>query len=160
MGRIAGPYGVKGWSHVVTYTRSPANLLDLLPWHLKTANQWETVDFTAGKTHGKGLVVKLANCDDRDAAALNSGRQIGIARSQLPATEEHEYYWNDLLGLQVVTTEGQVLGLVDYLIETGSNDVLVIKGEQECLVPFIQGEVVRKVDLERRIIEVDWDPDF
>lgn len=160
MGRIAGPYGVVGWSHVVSYTGAPSDLLELSPWQLKTAGRWETVEVAAGKRHGKGLVVRLVNCEDRDAAALNSGKEIGIARSRLPETGENEYYWSDLTDLQVVTTAGIVLGTVDHLIETGSNDVLVVKGESERLIPFIQGQVIKKVDLEGRIIEVDWDPDF
>ena len=160
MGRVAGPYGVRGWSHVVTFTEAPSKLLELLPWQLRTADRWETVEVVTGKPHGKGLVVKLANCEDRDIAALNSGKDIGIARCQLPEPEENEYYWNDLVGLQVVTTEGFVMGTVDHLIETGSNDVLVIRGQHESLVPFIQGQVIKMVDLEAGVIKVDWDPDF
>jgi len=160
MGRIAGPYGVMGWSHVVSYTETPSDLLELLPWQLKTAGRWKEVEVAAGKRHGKGLVVKLVSCEDRDAAALNSGLEIGVARNRLPETEENEYYWSDLTGLQVVTIEGTELGVVDHLIETGSNDVLVVKGECERLVPFIQGQVIKKVDLESSVIEVDWDPDF
>jgi len=118
------------------------------------------VEVLQGRPHGKGLVVQLAGCDDRDAAALLTGSDIGIYREQLPAAADDEYYWSDLLGMQVTTTGGAVLGVVDHLIETGANDVLVIRREREHLVPFITGQVIKSVDLEAREIRVDWDPDF
>jgi 16S rRNA processing protein RimM len=93
-------------------------------------------------------------------AAGYSGTEIGIFREQLPLTDDNEFYWDDLVGLHVVTLDGTELGKVDHLIETGSNDVLVIRGEREYLVPFIQGQVIKAVDLAGRRIRVDWDPDF
>jgi 16S rRNA processing protein RimM len=88
------------------------------------------------------------------------GWTISIARSQLPEPEKDEYYWSDLVGLAVVTTTGVSLGVVDHLLETGANDVLVVQGESERLIPFIQGSVVKKIDLVAGLIDVDWDPDF
>lgn len=160
MGRIAAPYGVKGWVHVTTYTESSGNLLDYAPWYLHRQGQWQAVEIRSGRQHGKGLVVQLAGCADRDAAALLTGSDVGIYRAQLPPGRSGEYYWNDLLGLQVVTTNGAVLGVVDHLIATGANDVLVVTGEREHLVPFIKGQVIESVDLDSREIRVDWDPDF
>jgi 16S rRNA processing protein RimM len=104
--------------------------------------------------------VQLAGYDDRDAAAVLSGTEIGVYRSQLPAPDTDEYYWSDLVGLQVLTTQDKLLGVVDHLIETGANDVLVIHGERECLVPFIRHQVIKSVDLDAGVIRVDWDPDF
>ena len=78
----------------------------------------------------------------------------------MPAVAEGEYYWNDLIGLKVVALDGEVLGTVDYLLETGANDVLVVRGERELLIPFVTGQVVTQVDLENRVLRVDWDPDF
>ena len=88
------------------------------------------------------------------------GQQVFVGRDQLPATVEGEYYWSDLEGLEVHTTNGDVLGRVERLMETGANDVLVIRGQREHLVPFIQGQYVTRVDLEGGVIEVDWDPEF
>jgi 16S rRNA processing protein RimM len=160
MGQIASPFGVKGWVRVNTYTAMADNLLDYSPWYLNVQGGWQLTEPVAGRPHGKGLVVQLKDCHDRDAAAALTGTDIGVYRSQLPPAGADEYYWSDLIGLQVVTREGQVLGVVDHLFETGANDVLVVKGEQEYLVPFIKEQVVESVDLESRIIRVDWDPDF
>ncbi len=160
MGRIARPYGVKGWLHVITYTAHPENLLEYLPWYLHRQGRWQAAELASGRCHGKGLVVQFAKCMDRDAAEALKGIEIGVYRDQLPASGNDEYYWSDLVGLQVITKQHRVLGVVDHLIETGANDVLVVKGEQEYLVPFIQGQVVEAVDLEAREIRVDWDPDY
>ena len=160
MGRIASTFGVKGWLRVNAFTAQPDNLLDYSPWYLKLKGCWQAVEPLAGRHHGKGLVVQLKECDDRDAAAALTGTDIGIYRSQLPAAEPDEYYWSDLVGLQVITADEQVLGVVDHLFETGSNDVLVVKGERESLVPFVKDQVVKSVDLETRTIRVDWDPDY
>ena len=111
--------------------------------------------------------IKLKGVDDRDAANLLTNCEIVVDSSQLPQLEEGDYYWKDLMGCQVVTTEGYDLGKVVDMMETGSNDVLVIKanlkdafGIKERLVPFLDGQVIKKVDLTTRSIEVDWDPGF
>jgi len=160
MGRIAAPFGVQGWVRVATFTESPENLLAYSPWYLQRAGGWQAVKLLNGREHGKGLVVQLEGCSDRDEAAALSGTEIGVYRSQLPAPDADEYYWSDLVGLQVYTLQDGLLGVVDHLIETGANDVLVIRGEREHLVPFVRGQVIQSVDLEAGVIRVDWDPDF
>jgi 16S rRNA processing protein RimM len=111
--------------------------------------------------HGKGVVAKLKGCDDRDAAAALMGMNIAIRREQLPAATEGEYYWADLVGLAVSNLEGVSLGVVEQLLETGANDVLVVvQGDVERLLPFVQGQFVKEVDLTNRRIIVDWDPEF
>jgi 16S rRNA processing protein RimM len=160
MGRIAGPYGVKGWVHVTAFTELPDGLLDYTPWYLAVNGDWREIEVLAARAHGKGLVAQLADCADRDAAMALTGTDIGVWRSQLPTAGENEYYWYDLIGMQVITRGGQVLGTVDHLMETGANDVLVIRGAREVLVPFVIGQVVETVDLDQRVIRVDWDPDY
>ena len=160
MGRIAAPYGVKGWLRVTAFTETPENLLEYSPWSLGYRGEWREIRPLEGKPHGKGLVVRLEGCNDRDAAAALSGTDIAIYRSQLPETRENEYYWNDLIGLRVVTTDDVVLGHVDHLLETGANDVLIVRGDRERLVPFVQGDVIRAVDFDNGEIRVDWDPEF
>lgn len=86
--------------------------------------------------------------------------EIGVSRDQLPATAPGEYYWSELQGLEVITVEGESLGTVDHLLETGANDVLVVKGERERLIPFVMDQVVTEVDLEHGLIRVDWDKEF
>jgi len=160
MGRIAAPYGVKGWLKVVSYTQQPEQLLEYNPWYLRRGAEWRAIDPVGAKPHAGGLLVHLPGCTDRDMAARFTGTDIGIYRQQLPAVAEGEYYWNDLIGLKVVALDGEVLGTVDYLLETGANDVLVVRGERELLIPFVTGQVVTQVDLENRVLRVDWDPDF
>jgi 16S rRNA processing protein RimM len=160
MGRVASPYGVKGWLRINTYTVDPDRLLAYSPWYLKLQGGWQAVETLAGRHHGKGLVVQLKQCHDRDAAAALTGSDIGIYRNQLPPVATGEYYWNDLIGMEVITVDGRMLGIVDHLLETGANDVIVVKGDQECLVPYIEDQVVKSVDLDTRSIRVDWDPDY
>ena len=112
------------------------------------------------RQHGKGVVARLADCIDRDQAQALTGREIGIARDELPAAQPGEYYWHDLQGLSVVTLAGEPLGTVDHLLETGANDVLVVEGERERLIPFVMDQVIVRVDLDKGEIQVDWDKDF
>lgn len=160
MGRITGPYGVKGWVRVISYTEQSADLLSYGPWHLYRGGSWQARAVLEGRVHGKGLVVRLADCPDRVCAESLAGTDIGVYRTQLPESAPDEYYWSDLLGMRVVTQEGRDLGTVDHLLETGANDVLVVRGERERLIPFIQGTVIMAVDLTAGEIRVDWDPDF
>lgn len=160
MGRIAGAYGVRGWVRITAFTEQPDGLLDYAPWFLRRNGDWHEAEVIDARAHGKGLVAQLAGCADRDAAMALTGTEIGVHRSQLPAAGDDEYYWNDLIGLQVVTQAGRELGSVDHLIETGAHDVLVVRGEREILVPFVTGQVVKAVDLAAGVIRVDWDPDY
>ena len=86
--------------------------------------------------------------------------RIGIYRGQLPETREDEFYWSDLIGLQVINADGKRLGEVDHLLETGANDVLVVRGEREYLIPYLPEQVIQDIDLDAQVIRVDWDPDF
>jgi len=113
-----------------------------------------------GQRHGKGLIVKIAHCADRDQASRYIGKDIEVARNQLPELEEDEFYWTDLIGLSAITKEGVGLGHVSRLMETGSNDVLVVKGERERLIPLLWDNVVVRIDTDKGVIVVDWDPEF
>ena len=127
---------------------------------LLKAGESKTVEVVAGNLQGGGIIAQIKGVDDRNQAETLIGSEIFIRREQLPATAEGEYYWSDLIGLEVVTTEGMALGVVDSLLETGANDVLIVKGERERAVPFIQGRTIVKIDSEVGRIVVDWDPDF
>lgn len=162
--KIGAPYGVRGWVKVFSFTEQSGALLDYDPWYFKDAKAGDgervIAPVTEAKTHGKALVAKFKGCDDRDAAALLNGKEIFIRRDQLPPAAEGEYYWSDLQGLEVLTTEGVSLGKVDHLLETGANDVMVVKGDRERLIPYVTGPIVKKVDLDAGILQVDWDADF
>ena len=160
MGRVSGVYGVRGWLRVRSDCEPAEQLLAYSPWQLKTATGWRSHLLEDGKAHGPGLVAKLVTVDDREQARELVGADIAVDRSQLPALAQDEYYWNDLIGFGVVTRDGEELGRVTGLMQTGANDVLVVNGERERLIPFIREQVVLAVDAEARRIEVDWDPEF
>jgi 16S rRNA processing protein RimM len=161
VGRISGLYGVRGWIKVFSHTQPRNNILSYATWYLKRQGVWLEVGLEDGRVHGKGIVAKLKGCDDRDAAAALMDSTIAIRREQLPSAGPDEYYWADLQGLRVSNLEGVELGVVDHLLETGANDVLVVRqGGTERLIPFIQGQFVTNIDLEAGEMTVDWDPDF
>jgi 16S rRNA processing protein RimM len=114
----------------------------------------------AAQRQGPALIVKLSGVCDRDQASALVGSEIAVHRRDLPEPEADRFYWSDLEGLTVRTLDGQSLGRVERLFETGANDVLVVRGERERLLPFAYGTVVRQVDLNAGEIRVDWDPDF
>jgi len=160
MGRVSGAFGVRGWLKVRSDCEPAEQLLEYSPWQMDTGTGWRSHVVVEGKVHGPGLVAKLADIDDRDQAKALAGADIAVERSQLPLLAGDDYYWNDLIGLSVVTRDGKELGQVSGLMQTGANDVLVVSGERERLIPFIREQVVLAVDADARRIEVDWDPEF
>ena len=160
LGRVVGLYGVRGWVKVYSHTDPPESILGYSPWHLQLDNEWRMVNVLDARRQGKGLTALLEGWDDRDAARRLLGANIAVARSQLPDLAPDDYYWADLIGLRVVTRAGVELGRVESLMETGSNDVLVVKDDREHLIPFLLGDVILEVDLPGGLIRVDWDPDF
>lgn len=160
LGRISGVFGVKGWVKIFSYTTPATDILDYSPWLLKVDNHWQRHAVDEGREHGNGVIARLAACDDRDAARALVGAEIAVDRDQLPELPAGEYYWVDLEGLRVVNRDGVGFGTVDHLLETGANDVMVVQGDRERLIPYVKGDVVLDVDLDRRVITVDWDPEY
>ncbi|WP_296647817.1 ribosome maturation factor RimM [Thiobacillus sp. 63-78] len=159
MGRIAAPFGIKGWVKVQPYSEDPDALMDFESWRVGRDGQQRHYSVEAVQDHGKALVAKLAGIDDRDTAYALRGQEISVAKSALPPPGENEFYWSDLIGLKVVNREGVELGTVDSLMESGANDLLVVKGTREHLIPFVAA-FVGKVDQTGRTIEVDWGEDY
>ncbi|MDR3477472.1 MAG: ribosome maturation factor RimM [Gammaproteobacteria bacterium] len=157
IGKIGAAYGIKGWLKIVSFTESITNILDYAPWYLQEGQTWKPVKVDGGREHGKGIVVHIAGFDTPESARLLTGKVIGIQRSQLPALKKQEYYWSDLEGLTVINQRGETLGKVIYLMATGSNDVLVIKGEKEHAIPYLPGDTITSIDLEKGEMHVDWD---
>jgi 16S rRNA processing protein RimM len=160
VGRINGIFGVKGWVKVLSFTAPRTNILSYSPWQIYINGEWQTIKVIAGRAHGKGIIAHLEGYDDRDSARRLIGYDISVNRRQLPAPGQGEYYWADLVGMGVVTVDGVYLGNVDHLMNTGANDVLVVTGERERLVPFIPDEVVIRVDTQSRTIVVAWNPEY
>jgi 16S rRNA processing protein RimM len=159
MGRISAPFGVKGWVKVEPNTAAARNLLSYKTWWLEERGEWREIAVAEARVHGRAVIAKFEGCDDRDAAAAWRGRTIAVPRTALPETKSGEYYWADLIGLEVVNESAQALGRVTGILQTGSNDVLVVAGERERLIPFI-ATVVRDVDLPAGVVRVEWGADY
>ena len=116
-----------------------------------------------GKLHGHGVIVHLSGIDTRTQAEALKRAQIWVSTRQLPPLPAGEYYWYQLTGLDVKTMSGQELGKIERLMETGTHDVLVVKGgvsDSEILIPYLPGDVVKEVDLEHKQMTVDWQLEF
>jgi 16S rRNA processing protein RimM len=159
MARVAGAFGVRGWIKLQVFTERASSLLDYPVWWLGRDAAWVPAEVEQASVHGSAVVAKLGGLDDREGAAALRGCKVAVPRAALPQNEEGEYYWADLEGLRVSNLEGETLGAVAGLIETGANQVLVVRGERERLIPFV-GAVVKSVDLARGELLVDWGADF
>lgn len=165
LGRIRGAQGVRGWVKVESYSRPPDSILGYAQWQIERGSVSMPYSLLAGRRHGPGFMVHLADPEGRplatrdDALSLFDAR-IAVYRRELEPLPNGEYYWVDLQGLTVTTLDGVVLGVVKRVFETGANDVLVVEGERERLIPFVQGPVVHEVDLDAGRMRVDWDPEF
>ncbi len=160
VGRVSTFYGLKGGLKIFSYTDPRENIINYSPWQLNCGDTWLTYNLRSGQRHGKTVIAELQGIENRDQAAALLGADIAVSKNQLPAKAEGEYYWADLIGLDVINTNGVTLGQVDHLIETGANDVLVLTGERERLIPYIRDSVVVSINLDTAVIQVDWDPDF
>jgi 16S rRNA processing protein RimM len=160
VGRITGLYGVHGWVRVFSHTQPREGIGEYRPLYLQSDGEWRSIEVQEMRRYGGGLLLKLGGYDDRTAATRLLGCDLAIRREQLPALAADEYYWVDLEGLRVITVDGVELGRVARLFETGANDVVVVAGERERLIPFLRGDVIKRIDLAQGLMEVDWDPDF
>jgi len=159
MGRVAAPFGVKGWIKIQPFTRTVDALLGHRAWWLGREGHWDNSPVEDGAVHGRSLIAKLQGCDDRDAAARLKGMEVALPRSALPAAVDGEYYWADLIGLEVVNRDGVSLGRVAGLMETGASHVLVVRAERERLIPFAE-PVIESVDIGGGRVVVDWGADL
>ena len=161
VGRISGLYGVRGGMKIHSYTRPREQIFSYHPWLIGRANEWTTRTLRAGQPHGKTLIAFIDGVADRDTALPLVGMDIAIHREQMPQLPEGEYYWCDLLGLEVYDLNGRYLGSISEIEETGANDVLVVaQGEQKILIPLVMREVVQEVNLETGLLRVDWNPEY
>jgi len=158
LGHISGVHGVKGWVKIHSMTEPREAIFEYQPWLLGPTH--EVVQISEGKKHGKHLIALLKDTTDRDQAENLLNRQISVYRDQFPDLPESEYYWADLIGLRVILQDGTGLGTIRDMLATGANDVMVVQGEKEVLIPFVLGPYVKQVDLDQGVVTVDWDPDF
>ena len=159
LGKIVGVFGIKGWVKVFSETRPREQIFKYSPWILELNGSVIEAELVEGKVQGKGLIASLKGFTDCDQAKQLTGAVITVPEQALPATGKDEYYWSQLVGLNVVNLQGINLGRVKSLFETGANDVMIVKGDEEHLVPFTEYAVI-DVDLDSGMITVDWDEDF
>ena len=159
VGHILGSQGVKGWVRVFSNTSPRENIVSYSPWFIE---QGSVLNATAvqGRRQGKNVLASLEGIGDRSQADELTGCRIFIAAQQLPRLEVGEYYWSDLVGLSVETLQGDPLGVIASMMETGADDVMVLTGERERLIPFAIDRIVREVDLDNQRIVVDWSTEY
>lgn len=156
LGQVSGLFGVKGWFKVHSYTEPRTAILQYPEWWLGSADDWTVAKVDEGREQGKTIIARLAGVEDRDMAADYVGTDIAVPRTVLPKLAQGTYYWADLQGMTVVQDGGEIIGTVSHLLATGANDVLVVRGDRETLVPFVVGEVIKRVNLDTGVIDVDW----
>lgn len=160
LGRLAGPFGVRGWVKVLSYTDPPEQILDFPLWRADGPDGGtRELRHAEGRRHGKGLVVRLAGIDDRDAALALAKPELWIDRRELPALKEREHYWEDLIGLEVVNLQGERLGRVEHFLDMPAGAVMVVVGERERWLPTGRDRLIG-VDIANGRITVDWDAEF
>lgn len=163
VGHIQGVFGIKGWLKVFSHCRPKEQILNYANWQLRSPSGEMVYEIQEGKVHSNGIVVKFQSISDRTQAELLKGSEIWVAKNQLLDLQEGEYYWFQLEGLTVVTLDGKALGQVEKMMETGANDVLVVREEgskEEILIPYVREQVVKRVDLQQKTITVDWQKDY
>jgi len=167
LGKVGAVYGIKGWLKIHSFTDETEAILDYFPWSLKLGSNTQTVEITDWRKHNKVLIVKVAGIDDRDEAQAFVGSEILTNEAALPELSQDDFYWRDLIGMSVVTNKGYDLGVVTDMMETGANDVLVVKAnlkdgfsKKERLIPYLFEQVIESVSIENKQICVDWDPGF
>lgn len=162
VGKINGAYGIKGWVKIYSYTDPKENILNYSPLYMKLNGQWQKLDIVNGREQGKTVVAQFETCDDRNLAESYHGNEIAIDQSQLPRLDDNDFYWRDLVGLKVVNLTGEELGKNIKMMETGANDVLVVRNskKEEILIPYVIDYSIIKVDLTAGVITVDWQADY
>ena len=161
LGRVHGAFGIRGELKLESFTDPATAIFRYQPWLLRDAQGREReLKGARGRETAKGLVAMFPGVDDRDGAEGLRGAELFAPRSALPPAKPGEYYWVDLEGLRVVNVEGVDFGTVSHLFSTGANDVLVARGDRERMIPFLQPDYIRSVDLDAGVVTVACDADF
>ncbi len=157
LGKVIGHFGVQGWVKIFSYTKPKQAILEYKEMSLKEKNQWKSIKIEESKIHGKNVLIKIKNIENREKAEQILGKYLGVSRGDLPNLTDGHYYWTDLEGMEVEDLKGNKIGIVSYILETGANDVMVIENDDEILIPFLMDRVVKEVNFKLNKIIVDWD---
>jgi 16S rRNA processing protein RimM len=160
VGRIGGAHGVRGWMKIMSYTRPKENIFTYSPWLIHANGAWQEIDIEESQQRGERLLVKMTGIDSPEEARVYMNSDIAITREQLPKLDKGEYYWRDLIGLDVINQDEINLGKISQITETGANDVLVVSKDDEnktsILIPLVMDVYIKQVDLIAKTIHVDW----
>ena len=159
VGKINGFFGVQGWVKIFSYTKPRKNILEYQPWYFVDNETYKVIEITSGREQSKTIVAQVKGINNRDEALQLIGKDLYINKDQLPELDNDAHYWHELTGFRVINKNEVDLGIVDYLVDTGSNHVLVTKGETEHWIPYIEPFLV-SVDKHKKVISVDWDENF
>lgn len=160
IGRFGRPHGIKGFVTITSFTEPRDNLIHYTDWHAYVRFQWLPLKVSQLEVRNKSIIAKIEGYDDREAVGQLTNVDIAIKSAQLPVLEAGEYYWSQLIGMQVVDEQGASLGKVEEMLSTGANDVLVVVGEKRHLIPYLPGRSIIEINDSQRTITVDWDKDF
>ncbi|GJM12621.1 MAG: ribosome maturation factor RimM [Pseudohongiella sp.] len=166
LGQIGRVHGLKGWLKLISFTSPIENILDYTRFNGRIEGRTQELELDEHRRQSKALLVHFKGFDDPETARLLTGMELSIANDELPALESGEFYWHQLEGLRVVNQQEQVMGRVSHLLETGANDVLVVKADKdsiddrERLIPYLMDSVICGIDLENQTIRVDWEADY
>ncbi|WMY97347.1 MAG: ribosome maturation factor RimM [Arsenophonus sp.] len=160
LGKICSPYGVKGWIKIFSYSQIKSNIFNYSPWYIKELNKWKKIFVKNWQCYKKNFIFKIDYINDRDMAKRICNSYIFVKKKQLPILPLDEFYWFNILDCQVINIDGKLLGYVKDIIETGSNDVLIVRNSNhklnEFLIPFILKKVIRRIDTFNKVIYVTW----
>ncbi len=160
VGRFGRAHGIKGFITVHSFTEPRDNILQYKDWHVRIANQWQPLKIVHLESTDKSILAQIEGYHEREQVTRLTNVDIAVRRNQLPPLKPGEYYWHELVGMQVINQQGQPFGTVIEILPTGAHDVLVVEGEKRHLIPYLPGQFVMNVDPSQQIITVDWDLDF
>ena len=159
VGKINGFFGNQGWIKILSYTKPRKNILEYQPWYFIDNDTYKVIEITSGREQSKTIVAQVKGINNRDEALQLIGKDLYINKDQLPELDNDEHYWHELTGFRVINKNEVDLGIVDYLVDTGSNHVLVTKGNTEHWIPYIEPFLV-SIDKHKKVISVDWEENF
>jgi 16S rRNA processing protein RimM len=160
IGRFGRPHGIKGFVTVHSYTEPRDNILKYVDWHALLNNKWQAIVPLRAEALNKSIIVQIEGYPERELVAQLTNIEIAVQQKQLEKLKPGEYYWHQLIGLNVFNQQGESFGQVIEIIPTGANDVLVVKGNKKHLIPYLPGQFILDIDLQQQKITVDWDLDF
>lgn len=167
IGQFGRPYGIQGWIKLFSFTEISESIFKYKPWCIKQSNLFKLIKIKNWKKNNKVIIVKVDGINNRIQAEIIKNKKIFIDSNNLTKLESGSYYWKDIIRCTVINTDNYILGTVKEILETGSNDVLVIRSNindifkiKERLIPWLETKIIKNIDIYKKIIKVEWDPSF